>query len=68
LTKYSRQVMDILEEAEGLKVDEGEDKDGKASKSSEAKPSVQVGHRDTLVRRWKQIRDIVNSAIEELQK
>ena len=68
LTKYSRQVMDILEDVEGLKVDEGEEKKGKALDSSEAKPSVRVGHRDTQVRRWKQIRDIVNSAIEELQK
>lgn len=68
LTKYSRQVMDILEEVEGLRVNEGKDKEEKASKSSEAVPSIQAGHRDTLVRRWKQIRDIVNSAIEELQK
>ncbi|KZM23298.1 uncharacterized protein EKO05_0004501 [Ascochyta rabiei] len=70
LTKYSRQVMDVLEEAEGLKVDgvEGERKTRLRSKSGDVEPPVRSGQKDNLVRRWKQIRDIVNGAIEELQK
>jgi hypothetical protein len=69
LTKYSRQVMDILEEVEGLKVDEANlgPKRGK-SRSTEVETPVRAGQKDTLVRRWKQIRDIVNAAIEDLQK
>ena len=70
LTKYSRQVMGILEEVEGLKVAETDEKPKKRRKSSvsEVEPPVRADQKDTLVRRWKQIRDIVNGAIEELQK
>ncbi|KAJ4384137.1 hypothetical protein N0V86_000982 [Didymella sp. IMI 355093] len=69
LTKYSRQVMDILEEVEGLKVDEETEKKNRwKSESGDAEPSVRAGQKDTLVRRWKQIRDIVNGATDELQK
>jgi hypothetical protein len=70
LTKYSRQVMDILEEAEGLRVDEVEEKRKGKSKAgeNEIEPPVRASQKDTLVRRWKQIRDIVNGAIETLQK
>lgn len=68
LTKYSRQVMDILEEVEGLKVDQVEEQKERKLRSDEAEPHVRASQKDTLVRRWKQIRDIVNAAIEELQK
>jgi hypothetical protein len=71
LTKYSRQVMDTLEEVEALKIVEveGEKKGRKLrSSGSETEPSVRASQKDTLVRRWKQIREIVNGAIKELQK
>lgn len=69
LTKYSRQVMDILEEAEALKVDAAANGKRRARSSIDAvELSIGAGQKDTLVRRWKQIRDIVNGAIEELQK
>lgn len=69
LTKYSRQVMDILEEVEGLDV-KGVDKEKRRTRSSSdaVEQSTRVGQKETLVRRWKQVRDIVNGAIEELQK
>ncbi|KAH6620202.1 hypothetical protein C7974DRAFT_399107 [Boeremia exigua] len=69
LTKYSRQVMDIMEEAEGLKTNAvDKEKRRSVSKSSIVAPSIRIGQKDTLVMRWKQIRDIVNGAIEELQQ
>lgn len=73
LTKYSREVMDILEEVEGLKVEEAGDGQKQTRRSSRStgnkiEPSVRAGQKDTLVRRWKQIRDIVNGAIKELQR
>lgn len=70
LTKYSRQVMDILEEVESLKVEEVEKEKRRRSRSggNHSEPPVRASQKNTLVRRWKQIRDIVNGAIEELQK
>lgn len=68
LTKYSRQVMDILEEVEALKIDQTEGKDRRQLRSGEAKSHIRGSQKDTLVRRWKQIRDIVNAAVEEPQK
>lgn len=68
LTKYSRQVMDILEEVEGLKVNKVDGEKRRMSKSGEIEPSIRAGQKDTLVRRWKQIMDIVNGAIGELEK
>lgn len=69
LTRYSRQVMDILEEVEGLDVNGVvEEKRRTRSRSGEIEPSTRDGQKDTLVRRWRQIRDVVNGAIEELQK
>lgn len=68
LTKYSRQVMDILEEAEALKVNEVGETEAEAPETSKAGSDVRAGHKETLVRRWRQIRDVVNGAIEELQK
>lgn len=69
LTKYSRQVMDILEDVEGLKADaRAQRKIRRQSKSSDSESSIGAGQKDMLLRRWKQIRDIVNAAIEELQQ
>jgi hypothetical protein len=72
LTKYSREVMEILDEVEGVEVVEEEEgkgkEDGKKEKSSKSEGDVPTRreHKDVLVRRWKQIRDLVNTAIEEL--
>lgn len=69
LTKYSRQILDILEEVEELKVDEGsERKTERKTRSSDGGLHAGAGQKDMLVRRWRQIRDIVNGAINELQK
>ncbi|KAF1947162.1 SET domain-containing protein [Clathrospora elynae] len=56
LTKYSRQIMDILEEVEQLEVKDGDGEDDRVSQ-----------YQDVLVKRWKQIRDIVNKAVEALE-
>ncbi|KAI4670010.1 uncharacterized protein J4E79_000290 [Alternaria viburni] len=53
LTKYSREIVDTLEEVEQLDLSEGEHE-------------VAEGQRETVVRRWKQIRGIVNKAIDAL--
>ncbi|KAI4946980.1 hypothetical protein J4E86_008603 [Alternaria arbusti] len=53
LTKYSREIVDTLEEVEQLDLSEGEHE-------------VAEGQRETVVRRWKQIRSIVNKAIDVL--
>ena len=53
LTKYSREIVDTLEEVEQLDLGEGGDE-------------VAEGQRETVVRRWKQIRGIVNKAIDAL--
>lgn len=65
LTKYSRQIIDILDELELVKVDES---DGQAGDSrNSATRQSKAAHRDVLLRRWKQIRDIVNTAIDTLR-
>jgi hypothetical protein len=60
LTKYSREIMGMLEEVErvDLRVAENGDVDDM--------DSVVEGQRRTVVKRWKQILDIVNKAIEVL--
>lgn len=50
LVKYERQIMDILDEVEGLRVDR----------------QVKSGQKDTLLRRWRQVRHIVNMGISAL--
>lgn len=52
LTKYSRKIVDIIEEVEGLDL---------SGDVEQAEEGVVEGQRETLVKRWKQIRDIVNS-------
>lgn len=69
LTKYSRQIIDILEELEQLETDgAGEEKRErkKSERLSEASDVSKAEHKDVVVRRWKQIRDMVNVAIQEL--
>lgn len=68
LTKYSRKVMGVIEEVEGLEVKV------KERRSSRRKSEVggdgaefRAGQRDMLLRRWKQIRDLVNGAVESLK-
>ena len=65
LTKCTRKIIEILEEVDqvdlGAKTGTDDKSDGKGKKS------VVEGQRDTLVKRWKQIRDIVNKAVEVLE-
>jgi hypothetical protein len=76
LTKYSREIMEILEEAEQLEVvehgdaGEKEKKDKRKTKKTgdAADVPTRLEHQQVLVRRWKQIRDLVNLAIKELGK
>lgn len=58
LTKYSRKIADIIEHVEGL--DLGQD-------SEKAEKGVVEGQRETVLKRWKQIRDMVNNAIQTLE-
>ncbi|XP_014561217.1 hypothetical protein COCVIDRAFT_33924 [Bipolaris victoriae FI3] len=58
LTKYSRKIVDIIEEVEGLDL---------SKDAEQAEEGVVEGQRETLVKRWKQIRDIVNSGIRFLE-
>jgi hypothetical protein len=70
LTKYSRQIIDIVEELEQLEVDVAAGENGKRRQSKRlmsTKNVTNAKHRDVLVRRWRQIRDLVNTAIEALR-
>lgn len=69
LKKYQRQVMEALEEVEGLVTVEPELGKRKRRKSSlgdsrDGKPAKE--HKEVLLRRWKQIREIVNDAVQSL--
>jgi hypothetical protein len=70
LTKYSRQIIDILEELERLEVDTsnrgGDNKKRRISIVS-GKGLTKSEHRDVLLKRWKQIRELVNTATEVLR-
>jgi hypothetical protein len=70
LTKYSRQIIDTLEELERLEVDtsngEGDKKKRRTSTVS-GKVLAKAEHRDVLLKRWKQIRELVNTATEVLR-
>ncbi|KAF2131900.1 SET domain-containing protein [Dothidotthia symphoricarpi CBS 119687] len=72
LMKYSRQIMEILEDVERL---EGVEGDGETRSEEDMEESglertgtqgVRAEQRDVLLRRWRQIRDLVNAAVEEL--
>jgi hypothetical protein len=65
LTKYSRQIIDILDELEQVKVEEINGQDGESRTDGKGKSKAE--HRDVLLRRWKQIRDMVNTAVETLR-
>lgn len=70
LTKYSRQIMDILDEVEQLTADaENEEKNRtrRSLKMQDGKLGIKQEQKDVIVRRWKQIRDLVNAAIEGLR-
>lgn len=69
LTKYSRQIIDIIEELERLeaKSNEKRGKSGQSKVNKDKNILVEPEHRDVLLRRWKQIRDLVNTAIGNLQ-
>jgi hypothetical protein len=70
LTKYSRQIIDIMEELDRLEVDasNGEtDRKKRRKSNANAKALPKAEHRDVLLKRWRQIRDIVNTAIEILK-
>jgi hypothetical protein len=74
LQKYSRKIIDILEELEQLQVEveveveNGDDKHhGQSGTTRSEKGRVKAEHKDALLRRWKQIRDIVNTAVDTLQ-
>jgi hypothetical protein len=58
LVKYSRKIVDIIEDVEGLDL---------RRDVEQAEEGVVEGQRETLVKRWKQIRDIVNSGIQFLE-
>jgi hypothetical protein len=69
LTKYSRQIIEILEEVEGLRVDRhSSDKvrRGSSKGAVSEKLPIRTEQKDVLIRRWKQIRDLVNTAIGNL--
>jgi hypothetical protein len=69
LTKYSRQIIDILQELGQLEVDESNgatERKKKRSSTTKGKALPRADHRDVLLKRWKQIRDLVNTAIETL--
>ncbi|OAG25717.1 SET domain-containing protein [Alternaria alternata] len=56
LTKYSREIVDTLEEVEDLDLGE------------ENEHELAEGQKETLMKRWKQIRSVVNKAIEALTR
>ncbi|KAF2820058.1 SET domain-containing protein [Ophiobolus disseminans] len=70
LTKYSRRIMDISEELEHLKPDvpgEGKRERRQSKRIANVKSVVKAEHRDVLIKRWKQICDILNTTIEVLR-
>jgi hypothetical protein len=70
LTKYSRQIIEILEGLERFEVDQNNgatDINKRRSLTMKEKAMPRAEHRDVLVKRWKQIRDLVNTAIENLR-
>ncbi|KAF2709686.1 SET domain-containing protein [Pleomassaria siparia CBS 279.74] len=68
---YAREVMETLDEVDGLVVDDGQDQ-GKTTRRSimaeGEEGSITSEHKAVLASRWKQIRYVVNAAIQELAK
>ncbi|KAI8937649.1 hypothetical protein NX059_005354 [Plenodomus lindquistii] len=69
LTKYSRKIIEILEEVESVALASEKPRPAKRRKSDVENGSsdkFSAGHKATLIKRWKQIRDLVNRAVEAL--
>ncbi|CAO2657753.1 Nn.00g038790.m01.CDS01 [Neocucurbitaria sp. VM-36] len=74
LTKYSRRVMDVIEEVELVQTEKGEQNDedkgsnSKGTSSSEPKEEAlaRPEQKDMLLKRWLQIQSLVNAAITKL--
>lgn len=69
LTKYSRKILEILEDLEQLDATAPEKRTSKRRKSNVETHDVDCqskAQQATLIKRWKQIRDIVNKAVESL--
>jgi hypothetical protein len=69
LKKYERQVMEALEEAEGLvtaeaKAGKRKRRQSSVGESGQERPGKE--QKDVLVRRWKQIQEIINDAVRSL--
>jgi hypothetical protein len=71
LTKYSRQIIDILEELEQIETENSDTTNSNRRQSRAATIRAQNlprrEHKEVLLRRWKQIRELVNTAIDGLR-
>lgn len=71
MTKYSRQIIDILEELEQVETESGATTSSNRRQSRAATTRAQnlprSEHKEVLTRRWKQIRELVNTAIDALR-
>jgi hypothetical protein len=70
LMKYSRQIIDILEELDQLPAERSHG--ARSRRRSSRITTGETGparpeHKEVMITRWKQIRDLVNTAIEALQ-
>jgi hypothetical protein len=70
LTKYSRHIMDVIEEVDQLRLSEEQTRPKNRRESdtetTDSENAVMSGHRAVLLKRWKQIEAIVNKAINAL--
>ncbi|KAH7381565.1 hypothetical protein BKA66DRAFT_441980 [Pyrenochaeta sp. MPI-SDFR-AT-0127] len=67
LRKYSRDLMVTLDELQDIKVaKEGRRNSRRNSSSANQKESIRPEQKEVVIKRWKQIRDIVNKAVEVL--
>ncbi|KAF1913516.1 hypothetical protein BDU57DRAFT_520429 [Ampelomyces quisqualis] len=71
LTKYSRRIIDILEELEQIETDRGvatsSSKGQFGAATMRAQHLQRSKHKEVLLSRWKQIRELVNTAIGALR-
>lgn len=71
LTKYSRQIIDVLEELDQLPTESSLGARSRRRRSSKITINetglARSEHKGVMVKRWKQIRDLINTAIEALQ-
>ncbi|KAH9868176.1 hypothetical protein J1614_007248 [Plenodomus biglobosus] len=71
LTKFSKQIIHVLEDVEAVEVgvDLEKSRPAKRRKSdvqSSLADDIGIGHKTTLIKRWKQIQNMVNMAMEAL--